>query len=400
MKKHTGIKSDWTQEQDTLLRNIYPTSGADACMKAIGRDKKVIQNRAYYLGVKLANTRTNWTKEMDDLLTRVYQTHGMDKTIEALGLKRIQISRRAYLLGVKPPNANLVWTKEMDAQLSDVYPKKGKLAAMEAMGLSEGQVRSRAHFLKLKARGVSDISILTQKLNGEKRRGIKRPEHAALMREMTKAGRVLNYERTDQRRAEMSAMAKKMIAEKGHPRGALGMKHSSSAKEKISRASIKCWVSKTEEQVADMVYKAAKTRDANGTKIRQRIETTWKAAWREFGGRRVFYRSRWEANYGRYLEWLKSHGHIKEWEHEPKTFWFDGIKRGCVSYLPDFRVTENNGDEAYHEVKGWMDDRSKTKIARMARYHPQVLLIVIAKKEYSEIEKKMSALIDGWEYSK
>ena len=90
-------------------------------------------------------------------------------------------------------------------------------------------------------------------------------------------------------------------------------------------------------------------------------------------------------------------GEIKKWEHEPETFWFESIMRGCRSYLPDFRVTENNGSIVYHEVKGWMDARSKTKIKRMAKYHPDVKLIVIDSKAYNALAKQMSKSIVGWE---
>ena len=124
---------------------------------------------------------------------------------------------------------------------------------------------------------------------------------------------------------------------------------------------------------------------------------TWKSAWHDIGGKRNFYRSRWESSYGYYLEWLKVKKQILEWEHEPKTFWFDGIKRGVVSYLPDFRVTELNGSIVYHEVKGWMDARSKTKIRRMAKYHPTVKLIVIDSNGYKALARSASAFVPGWE---
>jgi hypothetical protein len=124
---------------------------------------------------------------------------------------------------------------------------------------------------------------------------------------------------------------------------------------------------------------------------------SWKAAWRTIGGQRCYFRSSWEANYGRYLEWLRANGQIKKWEHEPETFWFEAIKRGTRSYLPDFRVTEINGRIEYHEVKGWMDDRSKTKIRRMAKYHPTVILKVIDGKAYKALAKQVSRLVEGWE---
>ena len=64
-------------------------------------------------------------------------------------------------------------------------------------------------------------------------------------------------------------------------------------------------------------------------------KATWKQEWREIDGRRIFFRSRWEYRYALYLQLLKSRGEIKDWQHEPKTFWFEGIKRGTNNYKPD-----------------------------------------------------------------
>ena len=124
---------------------------------------------------------------------------------------------------------------------------------------------------------------------------------------------------------------------------------------------------------------------------------TWKAGWREIGEVPKYYRSRWEANYARYLQWLKENGQIKDWKHESETFWFEEIRRGVRSYLPDFRVWENDGTSKLHEVKGWMDDRSKTALARMAKYHPSETIILIQQKNYNEISRKVGGIINGWE---
>lgn len=201
----------------------------------------------------------------------------------------------------------------------------------------------------------------------------------------------------EERYAFKSARQIEWIKQNGHPRGALGMKHSDEAKKAISVASIKANSLRTVEQRAAMTLKAMKTRVANGTDVFQRHNASWKAGWREIGGVSKYYRSKWEANYAYYLQWLLEKGQIKEWLHEPVTFWFEGVKRGCVSYLPDFWVLENDGTEAYHEVKGWMDDRSKTKIKRMAKYHPKVKLIVIDSKGYNSIKKSVKCLVPGWE---
>lgn len=184
-----------------------------------------------------------------------------------------------------------------------------------------------------------------------------------------------------------------------HPRGAVGLVHTDQTKAAIGKKSRATWAAMTQAARDEKVMRGLKTRAVNGTLATnsEGSARTWKAAWREIGGVRKFYRSRWEANYARYLEWLRLRGQIQKWEHEPETFWFKGVKRGCVSYLPDFRVTAAGGAVEYHEVKGWMDARSKTKLKRMAKYHPKVKLIVIGAKEYKSLLPIVSKLIPDWE---
>jgi predicted nuclease of restriction endonuclease-like RecB superfamily len=115
----------------------------------------------------------------------------------------------------------------------------------------------------------------------------------------------------------------------------------------------------------------------------------------EIGGKKFFARSSWEANIAAYLEFLKTNLEIKEWQHEPETFWFEKIKRGVRSYLPDFKITKNDETIYFLEVKGWMDDKSKTKIKRMALYYPNVTLDIIDQKRYKDI-KRSSSVIKNW----
>lgn len=111
-----------------------------------------------------------------------------------------------------------------------------------------------------------------------------------------------------------------------------------------------------------------------------------------------YYRSAWEANYARYLNFLIKHKQIHKWEYEPDTFWFEKIKRGTRHYTPDFKVWEREGDAPHYiEVKGYMDATSKTKLKRMAKYHPHVKIEVVGSKEYSQLKAQVAALIDGWE---
>lgn len=121
---------------------------------------------------------------------------------------------------------------------------------------------------------------------------------------------------------------------------------------------------------------------------------------RSRGGKReslggLYVRSSWEANYALYLNLLIERGEILKWEYEPDTFEFP-VKRGNRFYTPDFKVTEKDGRIVYHEVKGWMDGPSKTRLKRMAKHYPHVKVIVIGEEEYKAI-KKWAGLIPGWE---
>lgn len=109
--------------------------------------------------------------------------------------------------------------------------------------------------------------------------------------------------------------------------------------------------------------------------------------WREIGGKKYYFKSKWEMNFAYYSEWMKQQGEIQDWEYEPDEFWFEGIKRGVCSYRPDFRWKERNGNMTYYEIKGYMDARSNTKIKRMAKYFPSVKLILIDADQYKEIRK-------------
>lgn len=179
----------------------------------------------------------------------------------------------------------------------------------------------------------------------------------------------------------------------------LGKKHTPEALQKISKSATisAAKINADPDRRAAMTKKMIKTKHERGNLVNPRQKTTWKGGWREIGGKRKYFRSRWEANYARYLQWLKDQKQIIDWEHEAKVFWFEGIKRGCVSFLPDFQITENSGTIVYHEVKGWMDDRSITKIRRMGIYFPDVSLTIIDAKWFKNNSRQLTQLIYEWE---
>ena len=197
---------------------------------------------------------------------------------------------------------------------------------------------------------------------------------------------------------------RKMIAENGHPRGALGMKHTPESLAIMGQKSREASRYRKEKMP---LFEEARNRKAIATRIARfgtgspslRSENAYSRCKRgrreDLGGK--FFRSRWEANYARYLKWLHSIGEIQSWEYEPHIFRFEGVSRGPYSYLPDFRVVVKDGTAEWHEVKGWMDAASRGKLKRFAKFYPGENLVLIDKKQYTAIQAKVWRVVPGWE---
>lgn len=293
-----------------------------------------------------------------------------------MGLTNGQMRGMLSRLGLNSKR-DCFWTPEETQILINAYENKN---FSEEINLAEISLKLGRHKTNV-CRKARDLGLTNKSREQKRNKGKKR-----------------KYATDEELRAAISKRARESFIKNGHPRGMLGKRHTAETKARISATSIKIQASFTKEQKSEYALKSAKTREANGTLHNKRPTASWKAGWRQIGDIKKYYRSAWEANYARYLQWLKENGHIKDWKHEPKTFWFEGIMRGTRSYLPDFCVTENSGAEVYHEVKGWLDDASKTKLKRMKKYHPEVTVILIDSKSYNDIKKKMSGLLVGWEF--
>jgi len=285
------------------------------------------------------------------------------------------------------------WTNEEIDFLLNNYPQRGLVWCAQKLNRKVSMIRSKAFRLNLKQDKSSEFFKDWQARAAKSKIGKKRPDQALVIKKLHKEGKLL---KTAEQKKAVGLRIRKYIDDNGHPKGALGMKHSEETKQKIGEMSKANYAKLTDEQIAERIIKMMKTKVKNGTAYPER-KASWKAEWRTIGENKKYYRSKWEANYARYLEWLKSNNQIKDWKHEPTTFWFEDIKRGVVSYLPDFLVTELNGNQSYHEVKGWMDPKSKTKLKRMAKYYPHIKIVLIQKKEYESIKKTMSSIILDWE---
>ena len=184
-----------------------------------------------------------------------------------------------------------------------------------------------------------------------------------------------------------------------HPCGMLGKHHLSEVCDRMSVRMIDDW--KNLESNYNSEECRQKMSD-NMTKQRAAHPTT-NAYSRTRSGKRSdlddrFFRSSWEANFARYLDFLITNGDIFRWEYEPDRFDFTEIKRGTRSYMPDFKVWDTKDSVPYYyEIKGWMDAKSKTRLKRMTKYYPTIKVIVFGAKEYRDLTKKLSAVIPNWE---
>ena len=195
----------------------------------------------------------------------------------------------------------------------------------------------------------------------------------------------------------ISENSKKYIATHGHTRGMLGKHHSAEFRDMISMCNKNKWASFSDDKKKEILLKRALARKG----LNRRTNCSWKAGYRTIGGLKEFYRSKWEANYARYLQELKKAGIILSWEHEPDNFIMFTKEGKPTSYIPDFtviRLVDGKKYYNYHEVKGWVDDRSKYKIDEFKKRYGDCFLNVIYANEYKKIEKEVASKIEEWEF--
>jgi hypothetical protein len=197
----------------------------------------------------------------------------------------------------------------------------------------------------------------------------------------------------------MGGNARVRIALVGHPRGALGMKHTDEARARISAGNRASWADPNSKHHSE----ENKQRRSDIMTLRVSMGLMRGGYTRSAGGRRPdlenrYFRSSWEANYARYLNLLKSRGELADWEYESKTFVFEKIQRGTRAYTPDFKVIWPDGRHEWHEVKGWMDQPSRTRLKRMAKYFPLEVVRVIGEDWFKQATKSgLNGIIKNWE---
>lgn len=304
-------------------------------------------------------------------INKIIQDYNTNKSIWQTGKLNNLTGQRVHSIlnknGIDTSNKNK-WTKEQENELIEIYNKGFKF-------------------------GENVLNLFSEKHNKLKSNVCRKAKLLGLKM-------IRNREFTNDAKKIVSVNTKKWIKENGHPKGFLNNKHTNISKKLMSDASKEMWKNpkskvNTKEHRQFLSNRFSENMNKRLNNSSGNLYSRVKHGTIEIGGKKIFVRSSWEANICAYFEFLKNNGEIKEWNYEPKTFWFLKIMRGVRSYKPDFLITDKNDALYYEEVKGWMDAKSKTKITRMAKYYPEIDLRILDKKRYNEI-CKMKSIIPNW----
>ena len=109
------------------------------------------------------------------------------------------------------------------------------------------------------------------------------------------------------------------------------------------------------------------------------------------GGKYYHFRSKLERNWAAYLQFLKESGEICDWRFEQTKFTFPNETRGAKEFLVDFDILHNDWTLEYHETKGWLQGKDVTKFKRVAKYRPEVKIVLVmsgkAKKDANRLRQ-------------
>lgn len=195
-------------------------------------------------------------------------------------------------------------------------------------------------------------------------------------------------------RAHVGECTRRRIAEKGHPRGMAGKRHTAEALAAVSAGTRRAW-SDPSSKLNSPEQRERRAREASrrweAGLFGQGHSRARRGVRPDIGG--MFFRSAWEANYARFLNHEKEAGRIRDWAFEPRLFRFSDAE----SYTPDFCVWMSDGTHEWHEVKGWLTDKGQKKLALMALHCPEEVVRVIDAAWFKQAERELGQRIHGWE---
>jgi hypothetical protein len=341
--------NEWTKEEDQKLAELYQKNlPLTEISEILSRSVGGVRNRAYKLKISVNH---NYTESELDYLKKNYSSDRLQEVSKVLGKHKTNVCRKARELGLDVKRIDFENPKSFKDE-TGMYRKVG--------WVRESDQQKKERLTKLATQAF------------------------------------VNYPHL---RIKKSIDMKEYHKNNEHPRGMLGKTHSEEYRKQISKRVKEAWqdpnsVYNSEENKqkhSDYMHNAQMNRERHNPYSRTKCGKR-----QDLGG--LFVRSSWEANYARYLNFLKEKKLIYKWEYEADVFEFKEIKRGTRSYTPDFKIWDKEDSIPYYvEIKGWMDEKSKTRLKRMSKYYPNIRLDLVQQKEYNEIKKKIKPFIKDWE---
>lgn len=332
--------------------------------------------------------RRSWVRDEDDIVRTARSASDEKKIAILLRRTLVSVIVRRKRLGVRfsarvRTNPGRKWTEEELNIVRSAYEnaKTNKDVGLDALAAQLG----RAKTVVCGKAGELGLTSYTRKRVKPCDLKIKKPMFAT----------------KDEYLAHMRLRSKEWHRTHEHPRGHLGKKHTPENRAKLFAGLAKAWADpnhalnseEAKQRRSDIMHqRSLDGKLLSGTHIYSRCASGKRA---DLGDR--FFRSAWEANYARYLNLLVAQKQIREWDYECQTFQFEKIKRGTRCYTPDFKVTFNDGHHEWHEVKGWMDDKSRVRLDRMALYYPSEVVKIIGADWFKSANRGIAHVLPLWE---
>lgn len=150
-------------------------------------------------------------------------------------------------------------------------------------------------------------------------------------------------------------------------------------------------------------YQAMKNKFAKQNRF-SKIERKWIIVFNGQEDYKLYARSGYEISVANYLALMARNKYVHYWKHENLELRFDGVKRGCLLWIPDF-TTYDEQDRIIniYEVKGKFEPKDSTKIKRIKKFHPglfEKLIYITDKRNFPKLAKLGVPVIDIREIKK
>jgi hypothetical protein len=153
LEVYSTEKSDWSEEEEAIMRQHYFSEGPDCYKRLPNRTRAAVQNRAVYLGLTVQQ-RLMWSQEEIDILNKNFdleieelQTLLPSRTISAI---RKQLRKRSKACGdLTPSKPKKFWSEEEEVILQQYYPIEGSECEKRLPNRSRIAVERRAKHVGL-----------------------------------------------------------------------------------------------------------------------------------------------------------------------------------------------------------------------------------------------------------